>query len=413
MSRRFRLYASTKEPFPIHLVDVVELFFRELRARGVEQAWYCAGGEPGPCERREIAGVPVSVPRVFGPRVPLAKGLNKLSYWVCDALGLLRQLWAPADVIQVRDKYVGAVIGLVVARLRGRLFTVWLSYPFPESSLARADEASGLRALYERLSGRLGMLLLYRIAMPRADHCFVQSEQMRLDLQEFHGLEAEHMTPVPMGVTPRVLERRIDPEPMRRRMQDPEGVRTVMYLGTLDRLRRLDVMVEAFVRVARSRDRVRFLIVGEGLEPLDRRLLEDIVRKAGVADRFEFTGQVPIETAWQYLESADICVSPFLTNRVLRVASPTKLVEYLAFGKPTVANDHPEHSRVLEASGGGVCVPWSVDGFADGVLRLLDDPDTAIEMGRRGREWVLANRTYDRIANDVYETYLTLLERAR
>ncbi|MCA9100778.1 MAG: glycosyltransferase, partial [Planctomycetales bacterium] len=114
-----------------------------------------------------------------------------------------------------------------------------------------------------------------------------------------------------------------------------------------------------------------------------------------------------------YLDQADVCVSPFLTNRVLRVASPTKLVEYLAFGKPVVVNDHPEHSRVIEASGGGVCVPWSVDGFAQGVERILDDPETALEMGQRGRDWVLKNRTYDRIASDVYQTYLTLLERGR
>ncbi len=42
---------------------------------------------------------------------------------------------------------------------------------------------------------------------------------------------------------------------------------------------------------------------------------------------------------------------------ILRAASPTKLVEYMAMGKAVVANDHPEQKRVIEESGAGYCVP--------------------------------------------------------
>ncbi|MGH1361675.1 MAG: glycosyltransferase family 4 protein [Burkholderiaceae bacterium] len=404
-NRPFRLYCTTNEAFPIKLVDVVDLFLRELKDRGVEQEWFCGSQTPGPLRRETVAGVPVIVPPYSTRFGAPGKAVSKLLYWLLDTVYLLRFLFKPVDVIQVRDKYFAAVVGLIVARLTGRVFTVWLSYPYPEDSLDNAAETGGLRSLYQKLSGALGIAMLYKLAMPLADHCFVQSEQMREDLHQLRGIALEKMTPVPMGISNRIRDL---PAP---RTDTHDGHQTVMYLGTLYRVRRLETMIDAFIEVARARPAVRFLIVGDGLVPSERGDLEARVEHAGVADRFDFTGFIPIEQAWQKIGEADICVSPFLANRVLRVASPTKLVEYMAFGKPVVANDHPEHTRVLNQSGGGVCVPWSVEGFANGVLTCLDDPESAREMGRKGREWVLEHRTYDRLAEQVQSLYEQLLDK--
>ena len=383
---------------------MVDLFFRELSQRGVQQEWFALAQTPGPLRREIIESVPVIVPPNFSQYGAPGKALSKLLYWLVDAGSLLRFLVKPVDVIQVRDKYFAAIVGLIVARLRGRVFTVWLSYPFPEDSLDIAAEKGFLRGLYERLSGLVGIVLLYKIAMPLADHCFVQSEQMRQDLHQLRGVPLARMTPVPMGISHSVRDLPEQAPPAA-----TAGGPTVMYLGTLYRVRRLETMVDAFIEVARQRPEVRFLMVGDGLVPSDRGDLEARIAAAGMSERFEFTGFIPIEQAWARLREADVCVSPFLTNRVLRVASPTKLVEYLAFGKPAVVNDHPEHSRVIAESGGGVCVPWSVQGFAEGILRCLDDPQAAREMGRKGRAWVLENRTYDRIADNVLAVYERLL----
>lgn len=407
MTQKIRLYCTTNEDFPLKLVDVVDLFFRELKARGVEQEWYSRNRTPGPLRRDIIAGVPVIVPP-WTPRFgAIGKLISVLLYWLLDAAMLMRFLWRPVDVIQVRDKYFAAVIGLLVARLRGRVFTVWLSYPFPEHSFEQADIEHGLRRFHSRLNGHIGTMLLYRTAMRFADHCFVQSEQMKLDLHEFYGLPLSSMTAVPMGVAESVRD--VEPHLNRPVEHGPNDVQTVIYVGTLHRVRRLEVMMDAFIAVARARPNVRFQIVGDGTDPSDRERLESLVVAAGMSSRFEFTGFIPIAKAWESIAMADVCVSPFYTNRVLRVASPTKLVEYLAFGKPTVANDHPEHSRVLRDSGGGVCVPWSVEGFADGILQCLDDPVTARQMGEKGRAWVLANRTYGRLADQVLAVYERLI----
>ncbi len=68
-------------------------------------------------------------------------------------------------------------------------------------------------------------------------------------------------------------------------------------------------------------------------------------------------------------------------------------------GKAVVANDHPEQRLMIEQSGGGYCVPYQEKAFAAAIIRLLEAPDTARVMGQRGRQYVLENRSYVKIAD--------------
>ena len=79
--------------------------------------------------------------------------------------------------------------------------------------------------------------------------------------------------------------------------------------------------------------------------------------------------------------------------------------------KPVVANEEiPEHKELLEQSGGGILVPFTPEAFANAIIELLDNPERAQEMGRRGREWVVKNRTYEILARHVEERYLELIQ---
>ena len=85
--------------------------------------------------------------------------------------------------------------------------------------------------------------------------------------------------------------------------------------------------------------------------------------RLGIADRVVFTGALPRDEAFAYVRAADVCLSPIYPSPMLDVASPTKLVEYMALAKPVIANEHPEQTQVLDASGGGLHVPWDESGL--------------------------------------------------
>ncbi len=85
------------------------------------------------------------------------------------------------------------------------------------------------------------------------------------------------------------------------------------------------------------------------------------------------------------------------------------MIEYMAMAKPVVANEEiPEHREVIEQSGGGILVPYTPESFAEAIIELSDNPEKAAEMGQRGREWVLKNRTNEILARQVEAKYLRL-----
>jgi glycosyltransferase involved in cell wall biosynthesis len=217
------------------------------------------------------------------------------------------------------------------------------------------------------------------------------------------GIPAEKLTAVPMGISPSLLGMQIGP---------PPGEQAVVYLGTLARSRRLDVILHAFALVARAIPRSKLYLVGGGDDPRDERHLRDEVERLGLGDRVVFTGFLPRDQAFEYVARADVCLSPFYPTPIFNSTSPTKLIEYMALGRAVVGNHHPEQRMLIEASQCGRSVEWDARAFADGIIEILQDPDEAAEMGRRGRRYVLEHRGYERIAQLVESRYRVIYGRS-
>jgi glycosyltransferase involved in cell wall biosynthesis len=380
-------------------VDVAVLFGEHLGRSLFDIDWILFDPDPSPAWRQ---GTWNGAPACWIGR-PAGEDL-RAAVWMkfIELAADLRTFWMALrgdyDVIQVRDKFVSALLCLIAARLRGRLYTYWLSYPFPESRVLDAREGRARIPAVSWIGGKLSGWLLYKIIMPRADHVFVQSEQMKRDVAA-EGVAPDKMTPVPMGVDEDLLD-------LPRQSIEPG---TVLYLGTLVRVRRLEVLLEAMIEVRRAHSRARLIFVGEGDSPQDRAFLEGEARRLGVADAVEFTGRMPMRDALDRVARAAVCVSPFYPTFVLRSTSPTKLVEYMALGRPVVANDHPEQAEIIASSGAGLCVSWSADQFASAITALLRDPDKAEEIGARGPSYVKENRTYRAISRNLGSVYNQVL----
>src|SRR6202034_1202523 len=115
-------------------------------------------------------------------------------------------------------------------------------------------------------------------------------------------------------------------------------------------------LIRTFVQVLHAVSTAQLFIVGQGDHPEDRAFLEQEVARLQLKTSVTFVGQLPRAQALDYVREADVCVSPFYPTPVLQSTSPTKLVEYLAVGKAVLPNDHPQQRRVIEESGGGICV---------------------------------------------------------
>jgi glycosyltransferase involved in cell wall biosynthesis len=396
-----KIFYSIEDNFPPYRVDVGELFGNALVELGIDVEWYMRRGQPGPCATETFAGQAVHLPYRATGHGLMGKVITRLAFWLCDVWQLLRCLGQPVSLIQVRDKYIAALFGLLIARIKGIPFVYWCSYPIPEHYLGLARTGSGLRRLYCRVHGWLGMAILYRFVMRLSSHVFVQSEQMKRDIAAY-GVPEENMTPVPMGVPQRLLDWAAT---------HPAVVvpGRVVYLGTMSSVRQLHVLIDAFAALYARCPQATLLMVGDGDHPHERLTLEQQVVALRLSDVVQFTGSLPIEEAWSYAASAAVCVSPIYPSPILNCGSPTKLFEYMALGRPVVCNDHPEQTEIIKESGAGVYVGWGVREFVEAMIWMLEHPEEAEAMGAKGPAWVVANRTYPIIAETVWRRYQSIL----
>jgi glycosyltransferase involved in cell wall biosynthesis len=399
-----RLLCLTADTFPVFRPDVEVLFFKELLAHGIESDWIMQSREAESDGEVEWEGGCYWL-RYQGRAASRIKRVARhFSNFVHDLKLIPRLAKGDYDVLQVKDKFLIVLPALLAARLTRTKFCYWLSFPYPEASLHAAGEKSGRFPRFYLLRGHVFRIILYQLIARFADQVFVQSEYMLEDMAGKGMLRAK-MTAVPMGVDLETI-----PAVHRRPAEDSESRDPVVaYLGSMGRPRHLEILIGAFARVTQTVRNARLLMIGGGDEPDDISYLKAEAVRLGISKRVEFTGFLPREAAWQRLAEADVCVSPIRPSPTFDVSSPTKILEYMALAKPSVANDQPDQKQVLEESGAGIAVPWEQEAFADGIEELLKNPGMAAAIGARGPEWVSANRSYRVIGAAVAEVYRRLV----
>jgi glycosyltransferase involved in cell wall biosynthesis len=405
IQKRLRILVVSSDTFPPTRVDVAVLFGVELAARGHEIDWILQS--EAACARAYVTQWGSG--RVWVGATDLGRSLlSRIKKHVlgiandCRLFSRLRR--GRYDAVEVKDKFLSGIFAVIASRLFRTPFIYWLSYPFPEHYLLCARDGTARYPLLYRIRGAVFKILLYRLLLPAADHVFVQSEQMRTDIGK-EGIPKNKMTAVPMGVNAELCNAA---ELSQDRKVLAAGVPSVLYLGTLSKLRRLDFLIRAFARVRTFEPAARLYIVGRGDDPTDELFLEAEVSRLNLRSSVVFLGHLPQAEALRFVREADVCVSPFYPTAILQSTSPTKLVEYMAMGKAVVANDHPEQKRVIEESGAGYCVPYEEHPFAEAIVKLLKDPEAAQSMGQRGRRYVLEHRTYGTIAAAVEKQLLDI-----
>jgi glycosyltransferase involved in cell wall biosynthesis len=406
-ARPFRLLVVSSDTFPPQRVDVSVLFGEELSRRGHKIDWILQSeAECGRPYRTEWGGGTVWVaPTDLGNSLLRRMRKHIVGIWHdAKVFQLLRG--DEYDAVEVKDKFLAGVFGLLAARLNHKRFLYWLSFPYPEFYLSKARDGLARYPLLYRIRGLAFKWLLYRLLLPAADHVFVQSEQMKRDVAA-QGVPAGKLTAVPMGIR---LDRQVKPESATERTRIAPTERCFLYLGTLARERRIDFLLRVLVRVRARMPAARLYLVGKSEHPEDEEVLKEEARRLGVSAGVEFVGHLAQREAFRYVQDADVCVSPFYPTPIFNSTSPTKLIEYMAMGKAVVANTHPEQNTLIGESECGYCVPYDEDSFAEAIVKLLGSPDKAREMGLRGRKYVMEHRAYGIIADLVERQLCRVIE---
>jgi len=179
----------------------------------------------------------------------------------------------------------------------------------------------------------------------------------------------------------------------------------VLMVAVFEARKRHTEFLERIPRVVARCPRVRFVFAGDG--PL-RDAIESRTRTLGIERNVVFTGFY--QRPEQLIALADICLIASVREGLPRV-----LMQYLAGGKPVVATDLPCIGDVLRHDVNGlVAGSDDLDGLADAVVALLDDPARRARLARGAAATELSEWDMGRMGERLEAIYAEVIrERAR
>ena len=199
------------------------------------------------------------------------------------------------------------------------------------------------------------------------------------------GVPAEQIEVVSNGVDPEAFHGRDVGGEVRRRYR-LEGKRVLGFVGWFREWHGLAELVTAIGGWGREMDHVHLLIVGDGPA---RDGVERSAQAAGVAERVHVTGAVGRAAMPEHIAAFDIALQPAATP----YASPMKVFEYLAMGKPVVACRQPNLLEILEEDKNACFFePGNPADLARVARRLLADPERLRRMSEAARRSVFERR---------------------
>jgi glycosyltransferase involved in cell wall biosynthesis len=173
----------------------------------------------------------------------------------------------------------------------------------------------------------------------------------------------------------------------------------VLFLGRLHRIKRLDLLVEAFAALRATHPEAHLVLAG----PDEDRLAADLVRRlAAHAGFVHLTGNVQGADKWALLNDADVTVQCSDSE-----SFGLAVVESLASGVPAIVTRTCPW-REIETEGCGLWVDQTVAAIAAALNDLAGDPARRARMGERAMAFARTRYAWDAIAPQMARLYADL-----
>jgi glycosyltransferase involved in cell wall biosynthesis len=304
--------------------------------------------------------------------------------WICLGYLLLERLRGRRyDVIYVRQ----IVIAAWWAGLLGRLYGARVIYEAHDWETANPSRAK------ERWAEGL-LHLLDRVALTCSDAVVSLTQHFLRELERIDW-QPRRSAVIPDAFDADVYQPQDRAAARAALGCDPDKL-LIVYAGMTFAHRGLDRLVQAFADARLPKARLIFV----GGRPREVAELRAQAAALGIAEGVLLVEPQPQPVVARYLAAADLLVIPDTVTDV--TASPLKLFEYMAMGRPIVAVDLPALREVIDERAARFVRRGDVNDLRAALTELAGDPALRERMGaaayQQSQEW-----TYRRRAERIVE----------
>jgi colanic acid biosynthesis glycosyl transferase WcaI len=283
----------------------------------------------------------------------------------------------PDVVIASSPQLLVGLSGWWLARCKRARFVFEVRDLWPESltAVGVGNPDSAAYRLLARIAG-----FLYR----NSDHIVVVTPAFKEYLIQYWHVAPKKISVVENGVEGELFSPKT--ESSLRAELGANGKFVASYIGTMGNAHGLQTLIEAAARLQASAAPVLFLLVGEGAE---KQQLVSQVRSRGLTNvRFvdqQSRGNIPA-----YICASDACLVLLKKNDLFKTVIPSKMLEFMACGRPVILGVEGQSRKILEEAQAGICIePENPMELAEAISRLAGDGQLREILGRNGRRHVL------------------------
>jgi glycosyltransferase involved in cell wall biosynthesis len=177
--------------------------------------------------------------------------------------------------------------------------------------------------------------------------------------------------------------------------------KVILYLGRIDKIKGLDLLVKSFADLSKTAVGIRLVIVGPDSGYLSdlKRLVSDL----RIGDTVVFTGPLFGPDKLKAYVDADVYVLPS-SYEIFGIT----VLEACACGTPVVITDRCGIAEAIKGQA-GLVVAYKREALQQALEAMLSDERMRLDFGRRGRLLVQERYNWARIAGQIESIYRSLL----
>ena len=317
--------------------------------------------------------------------------LNYVSYMISAAMAAPRL--PRSDVyVSTSPQFFCGLAGMLAAKMRRTPWVLEVRDLWPESIVT-------VGAMHRGMTIRF-LEWLERLAYRKADRIVAVTDSFAPHIAE-RCQGAAKIDVIKNGVDLSLFKRGADGGEIKRRF-GLEGRFVAAYVGTHGMAHGLDTMLDA-AELLRNDPRFGFLMVGGGAE---QERLAARAKTMGL-DNLRIVGQMPKSDMPAVWAATDASLILLRRSDAFEKVLPSKMFEAMAMECPIILGVRGEAKALLDAAGAGIAItPESAEELVAAVVRLADDKDLALKLGRQGGLFVRQHFDRERLA----ERYIEVLQ---
>ncbi|MGM8871251.1 glycosyltransferase family 4 protein [Psychrobacter sp. 2Y5] len=333
---------------------------------------------------------------------PRRDGTATLEYIVQSSEELVKKLLKiKPSLIIAASNHLTALPALIAARKLGIPFIYEVRGFWEVTRISREPEFESTE-FYKVLCD------LEALAAMQADYVFTLTTPMAEELVR-RGVSKDQITILPNSCDPERFEPVKRDPALAKKLNIPNSVPVIGYIGTFVQYEGLDHLAEACGRLKKRGVEFRLLIVGnENTAGDDKGPITQAITNIAVEYDFEdwliMPGRIPHEEVESYYSLVDIAPFPRKPQPVTEMVSPMKPLEAAAMKKAIVVSSvRALTDMITDSVNGLVFEKGNIESLSEKLYQLIIDDNLRLKLGENARKWVETDRTWEKTVSKLLE----------